>query len=272
MTGGERSGAGDAPGAPGTLYVVSTPIGNLADVTLRALEVLRSVDRIACEDTRVTLKLLNHHGIRKRLLSFHARSGGKAAGRILEMLREGASVAYVTDSGTPTVSDPGGVLAARVLDAGLRVVPVPGPSAVHAALAASGIPYSEYLFTGFLSSRRSRRRKRLLQVAGMDIVLVAYESPHRILAFLRDALEVLGDLPVCVSREITKRFETHYRGRISQVLQRIQEEGPRGEYTVVLDARKAGGKKSRPENGDTRRTGGSGEQGKSDVHIPPGCV
>ncbi|MFW6180375.1 MAG: 16S rRNA (cytidine(1402)-2'-O)-methyltransferase [Spirochaetota bacterium] len=242
MTGGERSVARHASGHSGTLYVVSTPIGNLADVTLRALEVLRAVDLVACEDTRVTLKLLNHHGIKKRLLSFHARSGGRVSDRILEMLREGASAAYVTDSGTPTVSDPGGVLVARVLEAGLRVVPVPGPSAVHAALAASGIPFAEYFFIGFLSSKRSRRRRRLQQVAGMDTVLVVYESPHRILAFLQDALEVLGDLQVCVSREITKRFETHYRGRLSQVLPRIQEEGPRGEYTVVLDARRSGEK------------------------------
>lgn len=245
MTDGEPAGGG-----AGSLYVVSTPIGNLGDVTLRALEVLRAVDQVACEDTRVTLKLLNRHGIKKRMLSFHARSGGRVIERILEMLRSGGSVAYVTDSGTPTVSDPGGALVSRALDAGVNVVPVPGPSAVHAALAVSGIPFSEYLFLGFLSSKRSRRRKRLRELGGLETVLVVYESPHRILAFLRDALEVLGDLRVCVSREMTKRFETHYRGMISRVLERIEEQGARGEYTVVLDAR------TPRSAGDTPRPGG----------------
>jgi 16S rRNA (cytidine1402-2'-O)-methyltransferase len=236
----------------GTLYIVSTPIGNLGDLTFRALEVLKGVDHIACEDTRVTLKLLNHYGIKKHLISFHAASSGRAVEKIARFLRAGQNVAYVTDSGTPTVSDPGAVLVAGALEENAQVVPVPGPSAVHAALAASGIPYAGYRFLGFVSSKSSRRKKRLAELAGSDEVLVFYESPHRILAFLEDVLETMGDLPGCVSKEVSKRYERHYRGMVSEIRRRIQEDGPRGEYTVILDTR-SGGAKSGPDT----RSGGS---------------
>jgi len=218
------------------LYVVSTPIGNLKDITLRALEILRDVDYIACEDTRVTLKLLNRYDIKKPLISFHSKSKPEILNRIRRIIAEGQSVAYVTDSGTPLVSDPGGILVRSIVEDGGEVVPIPGPSAVHAALVASGMQFSEYTFIGFTSNKSARRRKKFAGLAGS--VFVFYESPHRIIGFLIDVYEVLGDISCAVSREITKKFETHYRGRVSEVSQRIEKEGPRGEYTVILDTRK----------------------------------
>ncbi len=190
----------------GVLYVVSTPIGNLEDVTIRALEILKIVDYIACEDTRVTLKLLNRYGIKKPLISFHSRSKRNILDRIRKIIAGGLRVAYVTDSGTPLVSDPGGVLVRCIIKEGFRVVPIPGPSAVHAALVVSGLQFSEYTFIGFVSNKSTRRKKKL---AGLGRgVFVFYESPHRITGFLADAYSILGDVPCAVSREITKKFET----------------------------------------------------------------
>ncbi len=222
----------------GVLYVVSTPIGNLKDITLRAIEILKNVDYIACEDTRITLKLLNRYDIKKPRISFHSKSTPFVLNRIRKLIANGSSVAYVTDSGTPLVSDPGGMLVQCIVEDGGRVVPVPGPSAVHAALVASGLRFSEYTFIGFTSNRSARRRKKLAELGRG--VYVFYESPHRIAGFLRDAYDVLGDIPCSVSREITKRFETHYRGGIARVLKIIEKEGQRGEYTVVLDTREEG--------------------------------
>lgn len=233
-------GEGRAAG-PGTLYVTSTPIGNLADISLRALRILRQVDVIACEDTRVTLKLLNRYRIKKALVSFHARSGPRSLDRVSRIIAEGRDAAYVTDGGTPLVSDPGCALVSRVIEAGGRVVPVPGPSAVHASLAASGVCFSEYTFFGFLSSKSSRRRRKLEEICAREGVYVFYESPHRVIGFLRDLLDTFGDVRVCVSREMTKVYETHHRGRVSEVLRRVEDEGVRGEYTVVLDTRRPAG-------------------------------
>jgi 16S rRNA (cytidine1402-2'-O)-methyltransferase len=219
----------------GALYIISTPIGNLQDITLRALETLKKVDYIACEDTRVTLKLLNRYGIKKTLISFHSKSNRDTLKRIQKIIAGGYDVAYVTDSGTPLVSDPGGTLVQRIVDDGLNVVPVPGPSAVHAALVASGLRFSEYTFIGFISNKSARRRKKFAGLGGG--VFIFYESPHRVTDFLSDASDVLGDIPCAVSREITKKFETHYRGSIYEVMEQIRTEGARGEYTVILDTR-----------------------------------
>jgi len=219
----------------GVLYVVSTPIGNLRDITLRALEILKNVDYIACEDTRVTLKLLSRYDIKKPRISFHSKSKPETLKRIRKLIAGGSSVAYVTDSGTPLVSDPGGMLVQCIIEDGGRVVPVPGPSAVHAALVASGLRFSEYTFIGFTSSKTARRRKKFAELGSG--VYVFYESSHRITGFLIDAYDVLGDIPCSVSREITKKFETHYRGRLARVLEIIENEVPRGEYTVVFDTR-----------------------------------
>jgi 16S rRNA (cytidine1402-2'-O)-methyltransferase len=221
----------------GILYVVSTPIGNLQDVTLRGLDILKGVSLIACEDTRVTRKLLARHGIHNPTVSFHAHSRGSTIDKILGVLSQGSSVAYVTDSGTPTVSDPGAALVRKVIDSGGQVVPIPGPSAAHAALAASGFAFAEYLFLGFLSSKPSRRRRRLAELGELKLLLVFYESPHRLLPFLHDLLDIFGERPCIVAKEMTKRFEKFYRGSVSEIIGLIEIDGVRGEYTVILDNR-----------------------------------
>ncbi len=197
------------------------------------------MDYVACEDTRVTLRLLNRHNIRKPLTSVHAHSQDSVIESITGDILQGKKVAYVTDSGTPAVSDPGSRLIQRALRVGATVVPVPGPSAVHSALVASGIPFSEYAFFGFLSNKRSRRRKRLGELMERREVFVFFESPHRIISFLEDALEVLGNVQVCVAKEMTKKFERFYRGRLNDVLEMVKLEGARGEYTVVVDNRES---------------------------------
>jgi 16S rRNA (cytidine1402-2'-O)-methyltransferase len=221
----------------GVLYIVSTPIGNLQDVTLRALEVLRAVDFIACEDTRVTAKLLARHGIRAPTLSFHAQSERGAVERIARSISQGAKGAYVTDSGTPGISDPGAALVRRIVDDGGLVVPVPGPSAIHAAIAASGLAFSSYTFLGFLSNKASRRRRAMAELSPLRSVFVFYESPHRLGGFLRDGLEIFGNIPCVVAKEMTKRFERFYRGALEEVIEGIERDGVRGEYTVIFDNR-----------------------------------
>ena len=223
---------------PGELFIVSTPIGNLSDITMRALDVLRSVDCVACEDTRVTIKLLNRYEIRKPLISFHSKSADSALRRIVDLLGRGNSVALVTDSGTPLISDPGGKLIEELVVKGVKVTPVPGPSAVHTALAASGFSISDYTFVGFLSSKPSRRRRELVELKETRALLVFFESPHRLLATLEDALAAFGGVPVCVAKEMTKKFEKYYRGSLGAVIKELQEDSVRGEYTVVVDNRR----------------------------------
>jgi 16S rRNA (cytidine1402-2'-O)-methyltransferase len=221
----------------GELYIVSTPIGNLQDITLRALEVLKTADFIVCEDTRVTLKLLNRYGIRKPLLSYHSKSRDSAVRRIVNLAREGKALALVSDGGTPLISDPGGRLSQDLIRLGVKLVPVPGVSAVHTALAGSGFPVAEYSFVGFLSNKASRRKRKLTELREMRTVLVFFESPHRLQASLADTLEVFGDVQVCVAKEMTKKFEKYYRGRLSGAIEEIASDTVRGEYTVVIDNR-----------------------------------
>jgi 16S rRNA (cytidine1402-2'-O)-methyltransferase len=223
---------------PGELFIVSTPIGNLSDITIRALDVLRGVGFVACEDTRVTLKLLNRYEIRKPLISFHSKSAGSTLRRLVELIERGKNVALVSDSGTPLVSDPGGRLVEELVAKGVKVTPVPGPSAVHTALAASGFTVSDYTFVGFLSSRPSRRRREFGELKENRSIIVFFESPHRLLSSLEDALASLGGVPVCVAKEMTKKFEKFYRGNLDTVIKELQEEPVRGEYTVVVDNRR----------------------------------
>jgi 16S rRNA (cytidine1402-2'-O)-methyltransferase len=218
--------------------VVGTPIGNLNDITYRALEVLQKVRYIACEDTRVTLKLLNRYNISKTLISYHSKSREKTTFRIEKLIGQGSDIALVTDSGTPGVSDPGNELVARLIGQGVRVEIVPGPSAVSAVLSGAGISYAEYTFLGFLSAKPSRRRKKLNTLKDTRTVFVIFESPHRIVRFLKDLHEIFGDVTVYVAKEMTKRFEKYYRGTAGVVLAEIEADGVRGEYTVVVDNRK----------------------------------
>lgn len=216
----------------GTLYLVSTPIGNLEDITLRALRVLAAVDLIAAEDTRTVRKLLSHHQISARLTSYHAHSSPAKVEQILRALETG-DVALVSEAGTPCLSDPGYPLVRAVIDSGYLVVPVPGPSALAAAATVSGLPLGALLFLGFLPRRPGRRRAALAGRREEAATVVLFEAPHRLRATLEDALTVLGDRRIAVCRELTKLHEEIFRGTIRTALDYFQE--PRGEFTLVIE-------------------------------------
>lgn len=217
---------------PGTLFVVATPIGNLEDITLRALRVLREVAVVAAEDTRRSAGMLAHFDIRTPLRSLHEHNERARVPGLVARLAEGESVALVTDAGTPLLSDPGAALVRAALDAGFRVEPVPGPSAVLAALVASGLPADTFAFLGFPPARAGERRAWLRAVAAEPRTVVFFEAPHRVRETLADALQTVGDRRVGVGRELTKLHEEMLTGRLSSVLDRLGE--PRGEYTIVL--------------------------------------
>lgn len=224
----------------GALYVVATPIGNLQDITLRALETLKTVDLIAAEDTRHTKKLLQHYGIETPLISFHQHSGAGRIEQIIRRLQAGESVALVTDAGTPGISDPGGALVEAAHKAGIRVVPVPGASAVTAILSVAGLPAHRFRFEGFPPRKEGARRKFFESLQGEDAPVVFYESPHRLLKTLQTAYEVLGDCGIVVGRELTKQFEEVFRGRLSEAIAHWQAKPPKGEFVIVLSAREGG--------------------------------
>jgi len=218
----------------GCLYVVSTPIGNLEDITLRALRVLKEADLIACEDTRQTIKLLSHFDISKRLISYHEHNEITRAPEIVIELEQGAKVALVSDAGTPTISDPGHRLVALCLRHGIQVVPVPGASAFVAALAGSGMAIEEFVFVGFLPSRPTQRRKALRALADEKRTFALYEAPHRLLDTLEDALETLGNRPAVIAREMTKVYEEFVRGHIEDLVAAVTKKPPRGEITLLI--------------------------------------
>ena len=220
----------------GTLYVVGTPIGNLEDITLRALRVLREVELIAAEDTRTTRTLLRAHDIGTPMVSYHEFSGPARARQLVERLDSG-DVALVSDAGMPGLSDPGFPLIKQTLEAGHRVVPVPGPSAILAALVASGLPMHAFHFLGFLPRKSGQRRRALAAVADEEATLIAFESPHRLAASLADAAEVFGNRPMAAGRELTKKFEEVVRGTIPELAERYAREEPRGEFTLVIGGR-----------------------------------
>lgn len=220
--------------AQGCLYIVSTPIGNLEDITMRALRVLKEADLIACEDTRQTLKLLSHFDISKRLVSYHQHNEITRAAEIVIELEQGAKVALVSDAGTPAISDPGHRLVSLCLRHGIQVVPVPGASAFVAALAASGMPIEQFSFVGFLPSRPTERRKSLRGLADEPRTLAFYEAPHRVLDTLEDALEILGNRPAVIAREVTKMYEEFQRGHLEQLIEAARKKAPRGEITLLI--------------------------------------
>jgi len=222
--------------APGTLYVVATPLGNLEDVTLRALRVLREVPLVACEDTRRTGKLLQANGITTATTSYYEHNERWKGGRILGVLREGRSVALVSDAGTPGISDPGYRLVRDARSAGIPVVPVPGASAVVAALSASGLPTDRFLFVGFLPARAAARRRAIEEVSAERATLVLYESPVRVVDALADMGEVLGDREPFLCREATKIHEEYVRGRLSELRARLASRNAvRGEIVLVVE-------------------------------------
>lgn len=217
----------------GTLYVVSTPIGNLEDVTLRALRVLREVSVIAAEDTRVTRKLLSRHDIHTPLVSLREHSSPLDVARLVDRLSGGEDVAFVSDAGTPGVSDPGPALVRQAIAAGIRLVPVPGASAVLAALVGSGLPLDRFRFVGFVSRQASQRRKQLQDLATARETLVFFEAPHRIRATLADMIRVFGPRPSCAARELTKIHEEFIRAPITELPEALPET-IRGEWTVLV--------------------------------------
>jgi 16S rRNA (cytidine1402-2'-O)-methyltransferase len=223
-----------APDEGGCLYLVATPIGNLEDISLRALRILKEADLIACEDTRQTVKLLSHYGIRKRLESYHEHNEMTRAPELVIELEQGARIALVSDAGTPIISDPGQHLVRLCLRHGIPVVPVPGASALVAALAASGMGTEEFVFSGFLPARPTERRKALRGLAGEPRTLIFYEAPHRLVETLEDALEILGNRPATLAREVTKLHEEFVRGRLDDLLARLRKKPPRGEITLLI--------------------------------------
>ena len=221
---------------PGTLYLVATPIGNLADITQRAVQVLKDVDLIACEDTRHTQKLLNHYGINTKTISYHEHNEQQRARQLVDLLKEGSNVAIVSDAGTPAISDPGFRLVRAAIEIEASVVPVPGPSALISALVAAGLPTDEFFFAGFLPARSNQRRSRLAELKSIPGTLIFYEAPHRLAATLKDAHEILGEREGAVARELTKLHEEIKRGRLSELADHYaQENSARGEIVVLID-------------------------------------
>lgn len=223
----------------GILYVVATPIGNLQDISLRALDILKSVDAIAAEDTRHTSGLLNHFGISKKLLAVHEHNEHQSAEKLLIQLRAGENVALVTDAGTPGISDPGAVVVDLVRKAGIKVAPIPGASAVIAALSASGITQNGFLFYGFLPASGAARRKQLEALKVQAVTLVFYEAPHRILECIADLSLVLGaDRRITFARELTKTFETFYSCNLGNALSWLEADSnqQRGEFVLLVEA------------------------------------
>jgi len=220
----------------GTLYLVATPVGNLEDVTLRALRILKEVDLIACEDTRYTAKLLTRYGINTPRESYHKFNEESRTPRLLQMLRDGKNIALVSDSGTPLVSDPGYELVSECRREGIQVIPIPGPSAAIAALTGSGLPADSFFFAGFLPSRGALRKRRLEELAGIPATLVLFEAPHRLLSSLEDMAGILGPRQACIARELTKIHEEFLHGTLPELLDLLQTRTRiQGEITVVIE-------------------------------------
>jgi 16S rRNA (cytidine1402-2'-O)-methyltransferase len=219
---------------PGTLYIVATPIGNLEDITLRALRVLKEVDCIAAEDTRHTKKLLNHFDIRTSLVSYHEHNERTAAPALVERMLRGESIALVSDAGTPGISDPGYRLTVAAVGAGIQVTPVPGPAALIAALSVAALPTDRFVFEGFLPEKEKERREKLKALRQEKRTLVFYEAPHRLTNTLEDIYRIMGDREIVIARELTKVHEEFLRGRVSELIRCVGERDMKGEITILV--------------------------------------
>ncbi|HWP23420.1 MAG TPA: 16S rRNA (cytidine(1402)-2'-O)-methyltransferase [Candidatus Binatia bacterium] len=224
----------------GVLYIVATPIGNLEDITLRALRILKEVHLIAAEDTRHARILLARYEIQTPLTSYHEHNERAKARPLVERLERGEPIALIADAGTPAISDPGYRLVAEAIRAGIRVIPIPGPSALAAALSASGLPTDRFAFEGFLPAKKPQRKGKLKDLARDPRTLVFYEAPHRLKDSLVDMLEILGDRPIAIGREITKIHEEFLRGRVSEVLAQLADRDVKGEITLIVHGGAAG--------------------------------
>src|SRR3990172_2841155 len=220
----------------GKLYIVSTPIGNLEDITLRALRVLKEVDLIACEDTRVTKKLLSHYRIQKPLTTYHEHNEREKAVELLSLLEAGKNIAIVSDAGTPGVSDPGYRLVSLASEKGIEVISIPGPCAAIGAVSVSGLSTSSFTFFGFLPKSAKKRKEFLESIREHPQTIIVYESPNRVIETLKDIFEILGDRQASISRELTKMFEENLRGKLSEVLETLSQRGKlKGEFTAVIE-------------------------------------
>lgn len=246
-------------GRPGTLYLVATPIGNLEDISLRALRILREATVIAAEDTRHTRKLLTRHRVGGRLVSLHEHNEHARTPALVRRLLGGDSVALVSDAGTPGLSDPGMALVRAAADAGVPVVPIPGPSAVLAALVASGLPAEPVTFLGFLPGGGAERRRALASIRGLSHTLVLFEAPHRLRETLEELLATLGERRIAVARELTKVHEEVYRATLSETVRRFSAEAPRGEFTLVIE-------------GARGQAHAGGSQGDAPADVPDGAA
>ncbi|MBU3911449.1 MAG: 16S rRNA (cytidine(1402)-2'-O)-methyltransferase [Candidatus Omnitrophica bacterium] len=219
---------------PGTLFIVATPIGNLKDVTFRAIEILKSVDLIACEDTRHTKKLLAHYGVNTPTTSYFEHNKVKKGEYLVRLLKEGRQIALVSDSGTPGISDPGYNIINLAIKNEIPVTVIPGPCAFVSALVASGLPTDSFVFHGFLSNKKAKRRRQLKGLEHEKRTIIFYESPHRILKTLTDILDILGDREIVIARELTKVFEETVRSSVSVVLEHFIKHPPRGEFILLI--------------------------------------
>jgi 16S rRNA (cytidine1402-2'-O)-methyltransferase len=238
-----RSGTDETLREKGNLFIVSTPIGNLEDITLRALRVLGEVDLIAAEDTRRTARLLSTYEIRSKIISFHDHNKEGRTPGLLDSLRTGVNVAIVSDAGTPGISDPCYYLVSRAVAEGIDIIPIPGPTAAISALVVSGLPTDRFVFEGFLPAKEGRCRARLRELAQEKRTIVFYESPHRLERNLKMMSEILGDRRVALARELTKRFEEIQRGPISLLIERWKNNRPRGEFVIVIEGAEVTSKK-----------------------------
>jgi 16S rRNA (cytidine1402-2'-O)-methyltransferase len=222
----------------GILYAVGTPIGNLKDITLRALEILRRVDLIASEDTRHTRKLLSHYDIHVPLISFYQHNEPRRIPYLIRRLKDGANVALVSKAGMPGISDPGYSLIKEAIKEGITIVPLPGPAALTTALVASGLPTDSFVFEGFLGRKKGNRIRKLTQLKEEERTIVIYEAPHRVRRVLSEIREVLGDRQMAVGRELTKKFEEILRGRVSEIEKILEKKKPRGEFTLMIQGKR----------------------------------
>jgi 16S rRNA (cytidine1402-2'-O)-methyltransferase len=216
------------------LYIVATPIGNIKDITLRAIEVLKSVDLILCEDTRETKKLLNYYGIKKPLLSYYREIEKKRVNKVIELLKEGKEIALVCDRGTPGISDPAYILVKEVYKNNLKVSPIPGPSALTASLSISGFPLDRVYFYGFLPKKENEKRKIFEKWKNMDETIVFFESVHRIEKTINLLCEIIPEKEICICRELTKVFEEIIRGKIKDVYEVFKKEKKKGEFVLII--------------------------------------